>query len=222
MSAGIGIDLVRVDDVAAALDRFGDRYVRRTFSADEAEEARALAEPAEFLAGRFAAKEAVWKSLDRDSGVPLSWRDIAVVRRGGRGPAVQLHGPLAGIAPPAVSISHEGAYAVACALAVSSPDTPAAPPADPIPVPRPTTAQGSVMNRSTIVDVLDRYGKLSRPAAGLSDTDNLYDAGMTSHASVSVMLGLEDALDIEFPDELLSRDTFSTIAAIEKALGQLA
>lgn len=78
------------------------------------------------------------------------------------------------------------------------------------------------MNRSTIVDVLDRYGKLSRPAAGLSDTDNLYDAGMTSHASVSVMLGLEDALDIEFPDELLSRDTFSTIAAIEKALGQLA
>ncbi len=44
---------------------------------------------------------------------------------------------------------------------------------------------------------------------------------MTSHASVNVMLGLEDAFDVEFPDRMLRRDVFESIASIEAALSEL-
>ena len=44
---------------------------------------------------------------------------------------------------------------------------------------------------------------------------------MTSHASVNVMLALEDRFDVEFPDPMLTRDVFESIAAIERALGEL-
>ena len=45
---------------------------------------------------------------------------------------------------------------------------------------------------------------------------------MTSHASISVMLGLEDAFDVEFPDRMLTREVFSSIASIRAALSELA
>ena len=73
----------------------------------------------------------------------------------------------------------------------------------------------------TVNRVLDAHGKLRVPAATLAAGDDLYSAGMTSHASVNVMLGLEDAFDIEFPDELLTKSTFCTIASITSALGSL-
>ncbi len=57
--------------------------------------------------------------------------------------------------------------------------------------------------------------------ARLGDDGDLYRAGMTSHASVQLMLGLEEAFDIEFPEALLTPDTFSSIAAIARALDGL-
>ena len=50
---------------------------------------------------------------------------------------------------------------------------------------------------------------------------DLYEAGMTSHASVNVMLGLEDHFDIEFPDRMLKRSVFESITAIASALNEL-
>jgi acyl carrier protein len=55
----------------------------------------------------------------------------------------------------------------------------------------------------------------------LSDQDDLYQAGMTSHASVNVMLALEDEFDIEFPEAMLRKSTFESVAAIRVALGEL-
>jgi len=55
----------------------------------------------------------------------------------------------------------------------------------------------------------------------LSDDADLYQAGMTSHASVNVMLALEEAFDIEFPDRMLKRSVFESIAAIREALTEL-
>jgi acyl carrier protein len=55
----------------------------------------------------------------------------------------------------------------------------------------------------------------------LGDQDDLYQAGMTSHASVNVMLALEDAFDIEFPDHMLKRSVFESVAAIRTALIEL-
>ena len=66
--------------------------------------------------------------------------------------------------------------------------------------------------------VLDAHGKLRVPATGLDDAAELYAAGMTSHASVNVMLALEDAFDVEFPDELLTKHTFCTISTVREAL----
>ena len=70
----------------------------------------------------------------------------------------------------------------------------------------------------TVRRVLDTHAKLRVPAESLADTADLYAAGMTSHASVNVMLAVEDAFDIEFPDELLTKTTFCSIAAITGAV----
>lgn len=70
-------------------------------------------------------------------------------------------------------------------------------------------------------DVLRRHARLPVDPATLSDTSDLYEAGMTSHASVNVMLGLEEAFDIEFPDRMLSRGVFASISRICAAIGQI-
>jgi acyl carrier protein len=55
----------------------------------------------------------------------------------------------------------------------------------------------------------------------LGDQDDLYQWGMTSHANVNVMLSLEEEFDIEFPDHMLRRDTFRSVAAIQDAVSTL-
>ncbi len=74
---------------------------------------------------------------------------------------------------------------------------------------------------STIRGVLDAHGRLSTSAASLKDGDDLYERGLSSHASVNVMLALEDAFDVEFPDSLLRRDTFRSISGMRGALESL-
>lgn len=69
--------------------------------------------------------------------------------------------------------------------------------------------------------VLTAYGRLPKPVEELGRDEDLYRAGLTSHASVNVMLGLEDEFEVEFPDEMLRKSTFESIAAIETALRQL-
>ena len=66
--------------------------------------------------------------------------------------------------------------------------------------------------------VLADQGRLSVDVERSAESASLYEAGMTSHASVNVMLGLEDAFDVEFPDRMLRRDVFESIASIEAAL----
>jgi acyl carrier protein len=63
--------------------------------------------------------------------------------------------------------------------------------------------------------------QLGVDVAVIADTDSLYDAGMSSRASVNLMLGLENEFDIEFPDRLLRRDVFESIASIAGAIQTL-
>lgn len=72
-----------------------------------------------------------------------------------------------------------------------------------------------------IRDILDRHAGLMGPAASLADSDDLYAAGMTSQASVTVMLALEDEFDLEFPDHMLKRTVFESIAAIRSAITEV-
>jgi acyl carrier protein len=79
-----------------------------------------------------------------------------------------------------------------------------------------------VSDTSTIVrSVLEEHGRLAVPAAGLEDSTDLYAAGLTSHASVNVMLALEDAFDIEFPERLLKKATFGSVGAIVEAVDSI-
>ncbi len=55
----------------------------------------------------------------------------------------------------------------------------------------------------------------------LADDADLYAAGLTSHATVNLMLALEEAFDVEFPDSLLRRRTFSSVDAIAEALTEI-
>jgi acyl carrier protein len=72
-----------------------------------------------------------------------------------------------------------------------------------------------------IRSVLEAHGRLPVEIDKLSDTDDLYESGLTSHASVNVMLALEDEFDLEFPDSLLRKGTFESVAAIRAALDSL-
>lgn len=74
---------------------------------------------------------------------------------------------------------------------------------------------------SKIRDILKAHGRLSRDADTLDDDADLYQAGMTSHASVNVMLALEGEFDIEFPDHLLKRSSFESIGAIASVVDEL-
>jgi len=69
--------------------------------------------------------------------------------------------------------------------------------------------------------ILSEQGRLPVDPDALPDDADLYAAGMTSHASVNVMLGLEDAFDVEFPDAMLTRSVFESVASIATALNEL-
>ncbi|QBJ97626.1 acyl carrier protein [Rhodococcus sp. ABRD24] len=77
------------------------------------------------------------------------------------------------------------------------------------------------MTESAIRDVLDRHARLVEDARRIDSASDLYELGLTSHASVNVMLALEDSFDIEFPDELLRKSTFESVDAIRRALSSL-
>jgi holo-[acyl-carrier protein] synthase len=116
----LGIDIIKVERIRAALDRFGPRFSRRVLT--EAEQRYVRGRP-ETMAGRWAAKEAVSKVLGL--GVRgIGWRDIEIERLPTGQPAVRLHGRAATRAEQlemgriAVSITHESDYAVAIAFGV--------------------------------------------------------------------------------------------------------
>jgi len=69
--------------------------------------------------------------------------------------------------------------------------------------------------------VVGEYGRLAVDVADLSDDDDLAGAGMTSHASVAVMLALEESFGVEFPEHMLRKGTFESIASIRIALTEL-
>jgi acyl carrier protein len=72
-----------------------------------------------------------------------------------------------------------------------------------------------------IRQIISEHARLPVDIDSISDGADLYEAGMTSHASVNVMLGLEDHFDIEFPDRMLRRSVFESIGAIASALSEL-
>ncbi len=116
----LGIDIVKVERIRAAIERFGERFSNRVLTPSERRYVRSRPET---FAGRWAAKEAVSKVLGL--GVRgIGWKDIEVERLPTGQPAIRLHGRAAqraeqlGMGRIALSITHESDYAVAIAFGV--------------------------------------------------------------------------------------------------------
>lgn len=77
------------------------------------------------------------------------------------------------------------------------------------------------MRSSTIRTVLTEHAKLDVAADSLDENASLYEVGLSSLSTVNVMLAIEDALGIEFPESMLNRRTFESISSIADALEQL-
>jgi len=69
--------------------------------------------------------------------------------------------------------------------------------------------------------VLRQHARLAVDADALAPESDLYAAGLTSHATVNLMVALEDHFGVEFPERLLRRRSFESIAAISAALSEL-
>jgi holo-[acyl-carrier protein] synthase len=116
----VGVDLIRISDVADSIDRFGSRYTGRVFTADEiryCEEDPTRAP--ERYAARFAAKEATIKALRPGPNDGLDWKTVEVRRAPEGWCDIQLHGEARelanrnGVEDLALSMSHEHGYATA-------------------------------------------------------------------------------------------------------------
>jgi acyl carrier protein len=75
--------------------------------------------------------------------------------------------------------------------------------------------------REEIRAIVQQQGRLAVDVASLSDDADLYDAGLSSHASINLMLALENHFDLEFPERLLRRRTFESISAMQSAIEEL-
>jgi holo-[acyl-carrier protein] synthase len=124
----VGIDLVRLSEVQASIDRFGERFVSRIFTPGEERDCR-MSPPLALsrFATRFAAKEAAFKVLRPGPHEPLPWRAVEVRQGHGGFAELALAGHAStlarrrGIKSLTLSMSHEGDYATAVVVAERSP-----------------------------------------------------------------------------------------------------
>jgi holo-[acyl-carrier protein] synthase len=125
MTLATGVDLVEIDRIARALERYGDRFLARVYTPDEIRYSRGRVGE---LAGRFAAKEAVSKALGVGmrllSPVGIGWHDVETLNERSGRPYVILHGRAAALAADqqlttwSISLSHDGGLAIAFVVAM--------------------------------------------------------------------------------------------------------
>jgi len=119
MIVGIGVDIVEVGRIEHALEVYGERFVRRVFTEQEAAYCRRAARPAERFATRFAAKEAALKALGTGWRKGLRLVDVQVSNDPLGAPSVTLiagaleRSRAMGVSRIHVSLSHQAEYAVA-------------------------------------------------------------------------------------------------------------
>lgn len=77
------------------------------------------------------------------------------------------------------------------------------------------------MIEEEIRNVIGKNCELSVAIDALEDTTDLYDVGLTSLTTVNLMLALEDHFDVEFDDDMLSRETFQSISSLASAITSL-
>ena len=123
---GIGVDLVENARIEHSLERFGERFLHRVFTAGEIEYSQSMKFPARHLAARFAAKEAVSKAFGTGIGKSMGWKDIDVRRKESGEPYVVLEGGAKKLAEErkvlkvSISLSHTEHHAMAVVVVEAS------------------------------------------------------------------------------------------------------
>ena len=116
---GVGFDIVENARIEHSLERFGERFLHRVFTAGEIAYCQSMKFPARHFAARFAAKEAVSKAFGTGIGKSMGWRDIDVHRHASGQPFVVLEGAAKqlaaerGVSAVWVSLSHTDHHAAA-------------------------------------------------------------------------------------------------------------
>jgi len=120
-----GIDLVDCPRIEEMIQRHGERFIKRVFTADEQAYAEANKNEVEKLAGRFAAKEAILKLIGTGWRGKIAWTDIEIINNPAGQPEVTLGGEVRKIADKlgikhiSVSITHTANFAIASAVALA-------------------------------------------------------------------------------------------------------
>ena len=121
---GIGTDIVECLRITQLIQRHGEQFVQRVYTAREISYSQSRKQSMQHYAGRWAAKEAILKAVGTGWVRGIGWRDVEVVNQGSGKPLVVLHGRArelseeAGIDEIIISISHCRSHAVAYALAL--------------------------------------------------------------------------------------------------------
>lgn len=122
MIVGTGIDLTEIERIEKTVERFGARFLNRTYTAGEQEYCLRKRNSAESLAARFAAKEAAAKALGTGISRGVNWLEIEVVREPGGRPGLRFHGRAAemaarlGAVHAALSLTHTSGLAMASVI----------------------------------------------------------------------------------------------------------
>lgn len=122
-----GIDLVPIDRIQRMLDDHADRFLERCFTQAERDYCLSRAHPADHLAARFAAKEAILKALGTGWSAGIAWTDAEVITLPTGAPSVALHNhalriaDALGIRAWLLSLTHAGGLAMASAIALGQP-----------------------------------------------------------------------------------------------------
>jgi holo-[acyl-carrier protein] synthase len=120
MQSYIGIDIIEIDRIRLAIERWGDRFLSRIYTQAELELCRGRVES---LAARFSAKEAIIKAL-KPPQFTVNWKDIEILSGSNGEPSVNLYGELKilagtlGLSNVQVSLSHSRNNAVAMAFGI--------------------------------------------------------------------------------------------------------
>lgn len=119
MILGTGIDIAEVPRIRQSMERFGDRFRQRIYTAGEIRYCDSKANRVERYAARFAAKEAAMKALGTGWSRGVRWRDCEVVRLPGGRPSIVFHGQAGeiavrmGVKNAALSLTHTSEQAMA-------------------------------------------------------------------------------------------------------------
>ena len=122
MIVGTGVDITEVGRVAEAVERFGERFLRRVFTPAEVAYCSSKRNKIERLAARFAAKEAALKALGTGLRHGITWQQVEVRRQPGSRPTIAFSGVAdqyaarLGVKHVSLSLSHTAEQAIAMVI----------------------------------------------------------------------------------------------------------